>query len=85
MPPKKKTKRGAHEPENLDPDVVLKEVRRCRDLLARQPPRDLSKVDLSGMRIVHGPRGKKHHGDVSRQRILDKRRVETERSRLVQE
>mmetsp|Transcript_14114 Transcript_14114/g.42068 ORF Transcript_14114/g.42068 Transcript_14114/m.42068 type:complete len:406 (-) Transcript_14114:20-1237(-) len=51
MPPRKKPKK-AQEKEILDPDVVLKEVRRCRELLARAAPRDASAVDLSGMRVV---------------------------------
>ena len=53
MAPKKKQKKAAApEAEILDPEVVLKEVRRCRALLATQKPVDMSTVDLSGMRVV---------------------------------
>jgi len=50
MPPRKKRKED--EPENLDPEVVLKEVRRCRALLKAAAPVDESAVDMSGMRVV---------------------------------
>ena len=53
MPPKRKRAgRAEDEVEVLDPEVVLKEVRRCRALLAAAAPVDETTVDLSGMRVV---------------------------------
>lgn len=49
---KKKQKTGGGRGEILDPDIVLKEVRRCRELMVKEKPKDMSKVDLSGMRVV---------------------------------
>ena len=55
MPPKRKRKGGGGEDEQtevLDPEVVLKEVRRCRAALAAAAPVDESAVDMTGMRVV---------------------------------
>ena len=53
MSARKKAKKSARdETEVLDPEIVLKEVRRCRALLKSAKAPDLSQVDLSGMRVV---------------------------------
>ena len=53
MSARKKAKKSARdETEVLDPEFVLKEVRRCRALLKSAKAPDLSQVDLSGMRVV---------------------------------
>ena len=52
MAPKKKKARPQDKVEILDPDIVLKEVRRCRALLEKAKPRDESCVDLSAYRVV---------------------------------
>ena len=54
MAPKKKKARQQRPPENeiLDPEIVLKEVRRCKALLEKQKPIDESTVDLSAYRVV---------------------------------
>ena len=54
MAPKKKKARQQRPLENeiLDPEIVLKEVRRCKALLDKQKPIDESTVDLSAYRVV---------------------------------
>ena len=54
MAPKKKKARQQRPLENeiLDPEIVLKEVRRCKALLEKQKPIDESTVDLSAYRVV---------------------------------
>ena len=54
MAPKKKKARQQRPLENeiLDPEIVLKEVRRCKALLEKQKPVDESTVDLSAYRVV---------------------------------
>jgi meiotic recombination protein SPO11 len=61
MAPKKKKARQQRPLENeiLDPEIVLKEVRRCKALLEKQKPIDESTVDLSAYRVVKEMTGDK--------------------------
>ncbi len=61
MAPKKKKARQQRPLENeiLDPEIVLKEVRRCKALLDKQKPIDESTVDLSAYRVVKEMTGDK--------------------------
>ncbi len=61
MAPKKKKARQQRPLENeiLDPEIVLKEVRRCKALLEKQKPVDESTVDLSAYRVVKEMTGDK--------------------------
>ncbi len=61
MAPKKKKARQQRPLENeiLDPEIVLKEVRRCKALLSKQKPIDESTVDLSAYRVVKEMTGDK--------------------------
>jgi len=65
MPPRaKKARKDA--PEILDPEIVLKEVRRCRAALAAATPIDARDVDLSAFRVVEDMAGDAVAGEIEK-------------------